>query len=126
MRVAAAIGRNPTATLRIVAMHKRPPMVHLGYNAGTSLKIDSVDLISKPSTILGFNIFLVLVERSAKDINEVIALAAPKKYRAVVGKTLPMSQVAEATRYLDERRSERSSLPFKRSDLGIFLWAWVS
>jgi hypothetical protein len=56
----------------------------------------------------------------------VIALAAKKKYRAVVGKTLPMSQVAEATRYLDERRSERSSLPFKRSDLGIFLWAWVS
>lgn len=68
MRVAAVIGRNRTATLRIVAMLKRPPMVHLGYNARTSLKINSVDLISKPSTILGFNIFLVLVERSAKDI----------------------------------------------------------
>lgn len=39
-----------------------------------------------------------------------IALATPKKYRAVVGKTLPMSQVAEAARYLDERRSERSYL----------------
>jgi NADPH:quinone reductase-like Zn-dependent oxidoreductase len=110
MRVAAVIGRNRTATLRMLAMLKRPPMVHLGCNAGTSLKMNSVDLISKASTILGFNIFLVLVERSAKDIHEVIALAATKKYRAVVGKTLPMSQVADATRYLDERRSERSYL----------------
>ena len=31
-------------------------LVHLGYSAGTSLKINSLDLISKPSTILGFNI----------------------------------------------------------------------
>jgi NADPH:quinone reductase len=80
-------------------------LVHLGYSAGTSLKIDSLDLISKPATILGFNIFLVPAERSAKDIDEVIALAAKKKYRAVVDKTFPMSEVAEATRYLDERKA---------------------
>jgi len=80
-------------------------LVHLGYSAGTSLKIDSLDLISKPSTILGFNIFLVPAERSAKDINDVIALAARKKYRAVVDKTFPMSEIAEATRYLDERKA---------------------
>ena len=80
-------------------------LVHLGYSAGTSLKIDSLDLISKPSTILGFNIFLVPAERSAKDIDDVIALAAKKKYRAVVDKTFPMSEVAEATRYLDERKA---------------------
>jgi len=35
----------------------------------------------------------------------VMALAAKKKYRAVVDKTFPMSQVAEATRYLDERKA---------------------
>jgi NADPH:quinone reductase-like Zn-dependent oxidoreductase len=80
-------------------------LVHLGYSAGTSLKIDSLDLISKPSTILGFNIFLVPAERSAKDIDDVIALAAKKKYRAVVDKTFPMSEIAEATRYLDERKA---------------------
>jgi NADPH:quinone reductase len=80
-------------------------LVHVGYSAGTSLKIDSLDLISKPSTILGFNIFLVPTERSAKDIDEVIALAAKKKYRAVIDKTFPMSEVAEATRYLDERKA---------------------
>jgi NADPH:quinone reductase len=80
-------------------------LVHLGYSAGTSLKIDSLDLISKPSTILGFNIFLVPAERSAKDIDDVIALAAKKKYRAVVDKSFPVSQVAEATRYLDERKA---------------------
>jgi NADPH2:quinone reductase len=80
-------------------------LVHLGYSAGTSLTIDSLDLISKPSTIIGFNIFLEPEERSAKDIDEVIALAAEKKYRAVVDKTFPMSEVAEATRYLDERKA---------------------
>ncbi len=80
-------------------------LVHLGYSAGTSLTIDSLDLISKPSTILGFNILLVPAERSAKDIDDVIALAAKKRYRAVVDKTFPVSQVAEATRYLDERKA---------------------
>jgi NADPH2:quinone reductase len=50
-------------------------LVHLGYSAGTSLTVDSLDLISKPSTILGFNILLVPAERSAKDIDDVIALA---------------------------------------------------
>src|SRR5215831_7956833 len=59
-------------------------LVHLGYSAGKSLKIDSLDLISKPCTILGFNIFLVPAERSAKDVDDVMALAAKKKYRAVV------------------------------------------
>jgi NADPH2:quinone reductase len=111
-------------------------LVRLGYSAGTTLTIDSLDLISKPSAIIGFNIFLVPAERSEKDIDEVIALAAQAKYRAVVDKTFPMSEVAEATRYLDERkavgkvvlclrllkrpdtwtrerRSERSSLPFR-------------
>src|SRR4030095_11162256 len=80
-------------------------LVHLGYSAGTTLTIDSLDLIAKPSTIIGFNIFLVQAERSAKDLDEVIALAAQAKYRAVVDKTFPISEVAEATRYLDERKA---------------------
>ena len=80
-------------------------LVHLGYSAGTTLTIDSLDLISKPSTIIGFNIFLAPEDRSAKDADEVIALAAQGKYRAVVDKTFPMSEVAEATRYLDGRKA---------------------
>jgi NADPH:quinone reductase len=80
-------------------------LVHLGYSAGMTLTIDSLDLIAKPSTIIGFNIFLVPAERSAKDLDEVIALAAQAKYRAVVDRTFPMSEVVEATRYLDERKA---------------------
>jgi NADPH:quinone reductase len=80
-------------------------LVHLGYSAGTTLTIDSLDLIAKPATIIGFNIFLVPAERSAKDVDEVITLAAQAKYRAVVDKTFPMSEVAEATRFLDERKA---------------------
>lgn len=79
-------------------------LVHLGYSAGMTLTINSLDLIAKPSTIIGFNIFLVPAERSAKDLDEVIALAAKEKYRAVGDKTFPFSEVVEATRYLDERK----------------------
>ena len=80
-------------------------LVHLGYSAGTTLTIDSLDLIAKPSKIIGFNIFLVQAERSVKDLDDVIALAGQVKYRAVVDRTFPMSEVVEATRYLDERKA---------------------
>ena len=80
-------------------------LVHLGYSAGTTLTIDSLDLIAKPATIIGFNILLVPEERCAKDIEEVLALAAKAKYRVVVDRTFSMSEVAEATRYLDERKA---------------------
>jgi NADPH2:quinone reductase len=80
-------------------------LVHLGYSAGTTLTIDSLDLIAKPATIIGFNILLVPAERSAKDVDEVITLAAQGKYRAVVDRPFPMSEVAEATRFLDERKA---------------------
>jgi NADPH:quinone reductase len=80
-------------------------LVHLGYSAGATLTIDSLDLIAKPSTILGFNILLVPAERSAKDLDEVITLAAQAKYRPVVDRAFPMSEVAEATRYLEERQA---------------------
>jgi NADPH:quinone reductase len=80
-------------------------LVHLGYSAGTTLTVDSLDLIAKPSTIIGFNIFMVPAERSAKDIDDVITLAAQGKYHAIADKTFPMSEVAEATRFLDERKA---------------------
>jgi NADPH:quinone reductase-like Zn-dependent oxidoreductase len=88
--------------LAALASHGR--LVHLGYSAGTDLTINSLDLIAKPSRILGFNIFLVPAERSAQDLDEVLALAAQNQYRAVVDKTFPMDQVVEATRYLEERK----------------------
>ena len=80
-------------------------LVHLGYGAGTTLTIDSLDLIAKPSTIIGFNILLVPPERSAKNLDDVMALAGQAKYRAVVDRTFPLSGVVEATRYLDERKA---------------------
>lgn len=79
-------------------------LVHLGYSAGMSLTINSLDLIAKPSRILGFNIFMVPPDRSAKDLDEVVAMAAQRRYRAVVDKTFPIDQVAEATSYLDARK----------------------
>ncbi len=79
-------------------------LVHLGYSAGMTLAINSLDLIAKPSRILGFNIFLVPPDRAARDLDEVVALAAEGKYRAVIAKTFPLAAVAEATRFLDERR----------------------
>src|SRR5215813_13227381 len=54
-------------------------VVHLGYSAGARLTLDSLDLISKPSTIIGFNIFLVPAERSAKEVDLSNAKALPVK-----------------------------------------------
>jgi NADPH2:quinone reductase len=76
-------------------------LVHLGAGAGATLTINSRDLVRNASTILGFNIFLQTPERLRKDYDEVIALAASKKYRAFVGKTFPAAQVAEATRQFE-------------------------
>jgi NADPH2:quinone reductase len=80
-------------------------LVHLGYSAGTTLTIDSLDLISKPCSILGFNIVLVPAERAAADLDDVVAWAARGKYRPLVDRTFLMADVVEATRYLDERRA---------------------
>jgi NADPH2:quinone reductase len=79
-------------------------LVHLGYSGGMTLTINSLDLIAKPSRILGFNIFLVPADRSAQDLDEVVAVATARKYRALVDKTFPMDRVVEATRHLDERK----------------------
>jgi hypothetical protein len=53
-------------------------------------------LVAKASSILGFNIFLQPADRSVKDLDEVVALAAQRKYRALVDKTFPAAQVIEA------------------------------
>jgi hypothetical protein len=63
--------------------------VHLGYSAGMSLTINSLDLVAKESSLLGFNILPSATERSAKDLDEVVALAAQRKYCALVDKTFP-------------------------------------
>jgi NADPH:quinone reductase-like Zn-dependent oxidoreductase len=83
------------------AVRKFGRLVHLGAGAGPALTINSRDLVKNASTILGFNIFLQAPERLAKDHDEIVALAAAKKYRAFVGKTFPAADVAEATRHLE-------------------------
>ena len=92
-------------------------LVHLGYSAGTTLRIDSLDLIAKPSTIIGFNILLVPSERSARDLDEVVDLSARGRYRAAVGRTFPASRRRKRLGiWTREVRSERSSLPFDTSE----------
>jgi NADPH2:quinone reductase len=80
-------------------------LVHLGYSAGMTLTINSLDFVAKDSSILGFNIFLVPTERAAKDLDEVVALAAQGKYRALVSKTFPAAEVVGATAHLDQRNA---------------------
>jgi NADPH:quinone reductase len=88
--------------LSAVSTHGR--LVHLGYSAGMTLTLNSLDFVAKASSILGFNIFLVAPERAAKDLDEVVALAAQGKYRAFVDRTFPLAEVAAATAHLDERK----------------------
>jgi NADPH:quinone reductase len=79
-------------------------LVHLGYSAGMSLTLNSLDLVAKAASIFGFNIFLQPAERSAKDFDEVIELAAEGKYRAVIDETFPATEAVAATRHLEERK----------------------
>jgi NADPH2:quinone reductase len=79
-------------------------LVHLGYSAGMTLTLNSLDFVAKASSILGFNIFLVAPERAAEDLDEVVTLAAQGKYRAFVDRTFPLAEVAAATAHLDERK----------------------
>ena len=83
------------------AVSKFGRLVHLGSGAGPTLTISSLHLVRSASRILGFNIFLEASERLSKDHDEVIALAAAKKYRAFVGKTFPAVDVVEAPRHLE-------------------------
>jgi NADPH:quinone reductase-like Zn-dependent oxidoreductase len=83
------------------AVSKFGRLVHLGSGAGPTLTISSLHLVRSASRILGFNIFLEASERLRKDHDEVIALAAAKKYRAFVGKTFPAVDVVEAPRHLE-------------------------
>jgi NADPH:quinone reductase-like Zn-dependent oxidoreductase len=69
-----------------------------------TLTISSLDFVAKASSILGFNIFLVAPERAAKDLDEVIALAAQGKHRAVVDKVFPAAEVVAATAHLEQRK----------------------
>jgi NADPH2:quinone reductase len=80
-------------------------LVHLGYSAGMTLTLGSLDFIGKAASVLGFNIFHQTPERSAQDLNEVVTLIAQRKYRAVLGKSFPAADVIAATRHLDERKS---------------------
>jgi NADPH2:quinone reductase len=79
-------------------------LVHLGYSAGMTLTINSLDFVAKASSILGFNIFHVSPERSAKDLDEIIALANAGKYRPLVDKTIPVEEVVTATTHLEQRK----------------------
>lgn len=78
-------------------------LVHVGYVAGMNLTINSLDLIAKPSVILGFNIFTVPADRSVKDFDEVVTLAAAGKYRARVGRPFPLAEAAQATQFAEAR-----------------------
>jgi NADPH2:quinone reductase len=78
-------------------------LVHLGYSAGTTLTLNSLDLIAKPARLIGFNIFLLPPDRSAKDLDEVMELVHQKKYRALVDRTYPLEDVADATLHLEGR-----------------------
>jgi len=65
------------------------------------MTINSLDLVAKASSILGFNIFLQQRSAPRRITMRVVALAAQRKYRALVDKTFPAAQVIEATAHLE-------------------------
>lgn len=88
----------------LAAVNTSGRLVHLGYSAGLTLTINSLDFVAKASSILGFNIFLQTPEQAAQDLDAVVALAGQGKYRAFVDKVFPAEQVIAATAHLDQRK----------------------
>jgi NADPH2:quinone reductase len=78
-------------------------LIHVGYSAGTTLTLNSLDLIAKPTHLIGFNLFLVPPDRAAKDFDEVMDLTQQKKYRPVLDRTYPIEDAAAATAHLEAR-----------------------
>ena len=84
-----------------------------------TLTIGSLDFVRNASTILGFSIFLETPERSGKDHDDVVALAAAKKYRAFVDKTFPASDVAQRLVTLSRARALAKILAHIRGNASL-------
>lgn len=79
-------------------------VVHMGYPAGTELKVDSMVFIWRPASIHGFNMYLQAPEEFGNAWATLLPLLSEGRVKPLIGKTFPLEQAAEAQRHLIEDR----------------------
>jgi NADPH:quinone reductase-like Zn-dependent oxidoreductase len=96
----------------LAAMAPSGRLVMVGYSAGTVSSINIFNLL-KPVSIHGFNLFAMPGEALGAAYEQIRAWLAGGTVRAVVDRTFPLAQAAEAHRYAASRQ------PFGRVVLTI-------
>jgi NADPH2:quinone reductase len=79
-------------------------LVQMGYPGGTSVTVDVMNLIWKPASIHGFNMYFQSPEAFAEAWESVLKLLSSGRVRPLVDRTYPLEQAAEAQRHLIEDR----------------------
>lgn len=79
-------------------------LVTLGYSAGTQASINLLDLISKLTRVVGFNLFAQTPQAIGEAYAVILRLLAEGALKPLVARTFPLAQAAEAQRFLIEGR----------------------
>ncbi len=76
----------------------------LGYSAGREATIDVTDLIWKRASIKSFSLFSQPLSSWTETWNTIVPLFESGALKAIVAKTFPLEQAADALRFLIEKR----------------------
>jgi NADPH2:quinone reductase len=79
-------------------------LVQMGYPGGTSVNVDVMNLIWKPASIHGFNMYFQSPEAFGEAWATILKLLSAGKVKPLVDRTYPLEEAAEAQRHLIEDR----------------------
>ena len=98
-----SVGGTITGEL-LASLKQGGTLVTLGYTAGLEVNINLMDLLSKVLHLKGFNLFLESPEAVGTAFTTIVNLLREGKIKPVVDRVFPLSEAANAQRYMIENR----------------------